>query len=47
MESHSDGEVWGIAVINNDIVVTSGDDNKLKTWSISNRKCVARGTISN
>lgn len=45
MESHSDGEVWGISVINNDIVVTSGDDNKLKTWSISKRQCIARGTI--
>jgi WD40 repeat protein len=47
MESHFSGEVWGLAVINNDQVVTSGDDNQLKTWSISQRKCIARGTICN
>lgn len=47
MESHSDGEVWGLAVVNEDLLVTSGDDNKLKTWSISQRKCIARGEICN
>lgn len=45
MESHSDGEVWGLAVVNNDVVVTSGDDNKIKTWSTSARQCIARGQI--
>jgi WD40 repeat protein len=35
MESHSDGEVWGLAVVNNDVVVTSGDDNRIKAWSTS------------
>lgn len=47
MESHSDGEVWGLSVANADTVVTSGDDNKLKTWSVSKRSCIARGTICN
>jgi hypothetical protein len=27
MESHTDGEVWGLAVNGNEGVVTSGDDN--------------------
>ena len=35
MESHSDGEVWGLAVIDSDTVVTSCDDNKIKAWSTS------------
>ncbi len=29
MESHTDGEVWGLALEGNDKVVTSGDDNKI------------------
>jgi WD40 repeat protein len=45
MESHSDGEVWGLAIASSDNVITSGDDNKLKTWSVSQRKCIARGQI--
>ena len=32
MESHSDGETWGLAV-SGDHIVTSGDDNKIKTWN--------------
>ena len=47
MESHSDGEVWGLSVVDSDIVITSGDDNQLKTWSISKRQCISRGTICN
>lgn len=37
MESHSDGEVWGLAVnpSNPNQVVTSGDDNKIKVWDCS------------
>jgi WD40 repeat protein len=46
MESHSDGEVWGLAVVDQDTVVTSGDDNQLKTWSVSKRQCIARGIVS-
>ena len=46
MESHSDGEVWGLSVVNQDTVLTSGDDNQLKGWSVSQRKCVSRGVIS-
>ena len=35
MESHSDGEVWGLSLANQDTVLTSGDDNQLKAWSVS------------
>ncbi len=35
MESHSDGEIWGLSVVNDDTVLTSGDDNQLKAWSVS------------
>lgn len=45
MESHSDGEVWGLAVVNSDVVVTSGDDNKIKAWSTSSKKCIATGRV--
>lgn len=46
MESHSDGEVWGLAAADDTHVVTSGDDNKIKTWNIATRKCEATGVIS-
>lgn len=45
MESHSKGEAWGLAPAGDDLVITSGDDNMLKVWSLSDRKCVARGEI--
>lgn len=46
MESHSDGEVWGLASADDTHIVTSGDDNKIKSWNISTRKCEATGKIS-
>jgi microtubule-associated protein-like 6 len=46
MESHSDGEVWGLAIVDQDTVVTTGDDNQIKAWSVSKRQCVSRGIVS-
>jgi WD40 repeat protein len=46
MQSHSDGEVWGLSVVNQDTLLTSGDDNQLKAWSVSQRRCVSNGIIS-
>jgi WD40 repeat protein len=46
MESHSDGEVWGLAIPNGDLVLTTGDDNQVKAWSVSARKCTATGRVS-
>jgi WD40 repeat protein len=45
MESHSKGEAWGLAPIGDDEFVTSGDDNQLKVWSVSDRKAISRGEI--
>lgn len=46
MESHSDGEVWGLAIPNDDLVLTTGDDNQIRAWSVTQRKCIARGKVS-
>ena len=46
MESHSDGEVWGLTIPNDDLILTSCDDNTIKAWKPSTRKCIASGTIS-
>ena len=46
MESHSDGEVWGLAPADDSHVVTSGDDNRVKTWNINSRKCEMTGCLS-
>jgi hypothetical protein len=47
MESHSDGEVWGLAVIDSETVLTSGDDNQIKAWSVSNKQAVSSAIVSN
>ena len=47
MQSHSDGEVWGLAVIDSDTVLTSGDDNQIRVWSVSNRQAVSQAIVSN
>ena len=47
MDSHSDGEVWGLCVVDAETVITSGDDNQIKTWSVSNRQAVSKAIVSN
>lgn len=46
MKSHSDGEVWGLAVCDATTVVTSADDNKLIAWDVSKRSAATVGRIS-
>ncbi len=47
MQSHSDGEVWGLDLSNDqDTIVTSADDNKIMTWSRSKRQCTGYGTVN-
>ena len=45
MESHNDGEVWGLALTGDGHLVTSADDNQVKAWNPSQRKCAATGTV--
>lgn len=47
MESHSDGEVWGLAIdpSNPNVIVTSADDNRIKAWDTTQRRCIGSGTI--
>lgn len=45
MKSHDSGETWGLAIADNDHFVTAGDDNKIFTWNIKNRKWVAESDL--
>ena len=38
MKSHSDGEVWGLALLPSGHIWTSGDDNKAMMWDPKARK---------
>lgn len=42
MQSHNDGEVWGLDM-DADFIYTSGDDNQVKKWDPNSRTCVATG----
>jgi WD40 repeat protein len=45
MKGHHDGEIWGLDICD-DTVYTSCDDNKLMTWSISNKKNLGTYTLN-
>jgi WD40 repeat protein len=45
MQSHSDGEVWGLDLAG-DKVLTTGDDNQVKVWDTNTRKCIATAQVS-
>ena len=48
MESHCDGEVWGLDINNNsgNFITTAGDDNVVRTWNIAQRKCIASSVLA-
>ena len=46
MESHNEGEVWGVCSIDDNQIGTSADDNQVKIWDISKRQCVQTGIVS-
>ncbi|CAI2384660.1 unnamed protein product [Moneuplotes crassus] len=45
MNSHSDGEAWGLDIDSSGTIVTSGDYNHLYSWSIKDRKSTSHGEI--
>jgi len=45
MQSHNDGEVWGLAQNGSDIC-TSGDDNQVICWNVAERKAGKRATVN-
>ncbi len=46
MQSHCEGEVWGVCAINDTTIATSADDNQVKVWDVSKRECVQTGKVS-
>jgi len=46
MQSHNDGEVWGLDMDANSIY-TTGDDNQVKKWDPFSRKCIDTAIVSN
>ncbi len=47
MQSHSDGEAWGLDIDpNTGYVLTTEDDNKIMIWDPQARKCVNTGIIN-
>ena len=45
MQSHNDGEVWGLA-LDEANVYTSGDDNQVKKWDPFTRQCVDTAIVN-
>ena len=47
MESHCDGEVWGLDVspAGDNLIATSGDDNQIKVWDTYRRTCAASSVL--
>jgi len=47
MQSHSDGEAWGLSICpNTGLIATTCDDNKVMTWDPESRKCIATAIIN-
>ena len=47
MESHCSGALWGLAIHPTDpsVFISTGDDNTIKVWDMSQRKCISTGVI--
>ena len=44
--SHHDGQIWGLEYIPDKYVLTTGDDNKIMLWDLSNYDCIVNGIIN-
>lgn len=46
LQSHSDGEVWGLNICANwSHFATTGDDNKILAFNLATRTCDYNGTV--
>ena len=45
MQSHNDGEVWGLA-LDDSCIYTSGDDNQVKKWDPFTRTCLETAIVN-
>ena len=47
METHCEGEVWSLTQhpTNPNLIISTGDDNKIKVWDVVRKKCVQTYTI--
>lgn len=45
MQSHNDGEVWGLDM-DSAYIYTSGDDNQVKKWCPNERKCLGTADVN-
>lgn len=45
MQSHNDGEVWGLDM-DTAFIYTSGDDNQVKKWDPNTRECVGTAMVN-
>jgi hypothetical protein len=50
MNSHCDGECWGLEVIHLDggeiRILTSADDNRILAYNLKKRGCIVEGKVS-
>lgn len=47
LQSHSDGEVWGLAICpNTGYILTSADDNKVLIYDPIKRRCIGKTVIN-
>lgn len=46
MQSHFEGECWGVTIMDNDRIITVCDDNRFMEFNFADKKCERIGTIS-
>ena len=46
MQSHFEGEVWGLTLVGNNKVLTCGDDNRVMLFNLDTKECESVGKVS-